>query len=372
MSTWKEGLPYAMRDRGVGSATVRPPALTNVAYDDGGDLLPAISGLLLIGTRPPPIGGVSMHVDRLCRALDGKGVAYTHCDARRIGLRATFAAVSRHRVCHINLSHPLLILLLTACAALLGKSSIVTVHGDLDRYVTWRRFCLRLAVAMATVPIFLNDSSYRGGQRLNRRAIRLSAFIPPCEAETLEEDLVCRIHAKAPQYERVIVTNASHYVIDALGREVYGVFSLIEFLAERNFLLLVSDPSGQYEAAARLRYSDLQLSHVVFLSRPHSFIAALSYADVCVRNTTTDGDSLSVHEALYSRKPVWASAVVSRPSGVYLYRELEDIDWWAPADAGYSAPRVVEELVTLYAELVASASFAGLRWGLRRLFRRAP
>lgn len=39
-----------------------------------------------------------------------------------------------------------------------------------------------------------------------------------------------------------------------------------------------------------------------------------------IRNTPTDGDSLSVKEALYLHKPILATDAVSRPKGVILFK----------------------------------------------------
>ena len=44
----------------------------------------------------------------------------------------------------------------------------------------------------------------------------------------------------------------------------------------------------------------------------------MDYADCFIRYTSTDGDSLSIHEALEQGIPVIATDVVSRPSNVYL------------------------------------------------------
>jgi glycosyltransferase involved in cell wall biosynthesis len=51
-----------------------------------------------------------------------------------------------------------------------------------------------------------------------------------------------------------------------------------------------------------------------------SFVRLVEAADVMIRPTLTDGDALSVREALHMGKPVIASDIVSRPDGVVVYQ----------------------------------------------------
>ena len=52
----------------------------------------------------------------------------------------------------------------------------------------------------------------------------------------------------------------------------------------------------------------------------HPFVEILKVSDCLIRNTTTDGDSLSIKEALYFGKKVLASNCVSRPEEVQLIK----------------------------------------------------
>ena len=59
-------------------------------------------------------------------------------------------------------------------------------------------------------------------------------------------------------------------------------------------------------------------SNIIVLSGSHSFIEVIKKSDCLIRNTSTDGDSLSVKESLYLGKPVIATNAVQRPKGVTL------------------------------------------------------
>ena len=79
-------------------------------------------------------------------------------------------------------------------------------------------------------------------------------------------------------------------------------------------MLLISDPTGQnkekYESMAK---------NVMFISYPHSYYEILKRVDISIRNTSTDGDSLSVKESLYLGCRTICSDVVNRPAGCYLF-----------------------------------------------------
>jgi hypothetical protein len=297
------------------------------------------------------LGGVTIHVSRLDRALEAAGVPHDCIDIRRTGVVRVLFAMARHAVCHLHLSSPLAQLLLVLWGACWRTRTVLTLHGDLGRHRGARRHIVRLAVAICDVPVLLNQGSFEHALRLNRHARQLSAYIPPPAEESLPGRLqaVLQDHLARHRGGRpVVATNAFDLAYDAQGREVYGVFELIDWCAVRSLALVVSDPSGRYETEARRRHGADKFEHVVFLTGPHSFVAVLAQVDVFVRNTVTDGDSLSVHEALAQHKVVWATDVVERPRGTFVYRRLEEVDPHRPARTGWTAPPTIEKLVDIY------------------------
>jgi hypothetical protein len=59
-----------------------------------------------------------------------------------------------------------------------------------------------------------------------------------------------------------------------------------------------------------------------------SFVKLIQMSDLVVRGTNSDGDALTVREALCLKKPVVASDVVKRPEGVILFknRSVDDLE----------------------------------------------
>jgi glycosyltransferase involved in cell wall biosynthesis len=69
-------------------------------------------------------------------------------------------------------------------------------------------------------------------------------------------------------------------------------------------------------------------NNILFLTGNHSFFEVLKMSNCFIRNTSTDGDSLSIKEALYIGLPVIATDCVSRPKGVKLinYNDISSLD----------------------------------------------
>lgn len=69
---------------------------------------------------------------------------------------------------------------------------------------------------------------------------------------------------------------------------------------------------------------DLQ-ENFLLLNENLSFVRLIEQADIVLRPTNTDGDALTVREALYLGKPIIASDIVNRPLGTILFKS-RDID----------------------------------------------
>lgn len=87
--------------------------------------------ILIIGPTPPPIGGVSVHVERLLAML-GDEFAVEHINLRKIAFK-DLKKVFHARLIHINISNVNVIFILTFIFKLLGKKSIITIHGNVGR-----------------------------------------------------------------------------------------------------------------------------------------------------------------------------------------------------------------------------------------------
>lgn len=283
--------------------------------------------LLVIGKKPfgeknrLGMGGVVVHVIRLTDWLDDHGLDYHFYDLSSFRLSSFVKSLKASEVAHLHTSSPYLRLIFSVVCRITKTQSICTYHGDIGRFGMFKNCCDKLSIRLVDYPIVLNERSLSVARRINANALMLSAYIPPIRIDDLTFDLQEKISAFREKYHVLITTNASAMSYDRNGCEIYGIkgmVSIVKTLPEIG--LIVSDPSGDYSRF----YQDQLPENIQLITEPHPFVSVLSYADAFIRNTSTDGDSISIREALGMGVPVIATDVVDRPNGCFLVRRGDD------------------------------------------------
>lgn len=283
--------------------------------------------LLVIGKKPfngknkLGMGGVVVHVVRLTEWLDEQGLDYHFYDLSLFRLFSFVKSLKTSEVAHLHTSSPYLRLLFSAVCKITKTQSICTYHGDIGRFGALKNYCDKLSIKWVDYPIVLNERSLSIAQRLNAKALMLSAYIPPIKTDNLASDLQEKVIEIRGKYRILLATNASAMSYDKNGSEIYGIKELVSIVGTLPEIgLIISDPSGDYSRF----YHDLLPENIHLITEPHPFVGVLSYADAFIRNTSTDGDSISIHEALDMGVPVIATDVVDRPNGCFLIRRGDD------------------------------------------------
>lgn len=272
--------------------------------------------ILIIGPLPPPIGGVSIHVSRKILELSKIGFPYVFLNTKNTKYYILIKELFLRRVIHFHLSNVYFLFLCSFLGFILRKKYIFTIHGDLSRFKYFEQVLIRATFFFSAVPILLNKKSLNIGLKYNKNAVFISSFIPPelCIKESLT-DILSSVSSK---FEIIFCTNAYNLTYDKSGIEIYQILTLFElFLQLPNNLLIISDPSGVYFKKIQDKYIQIP-ENIIIIPFNHNFVEVLNKSDCFIRFTTTDGDSLSVREALYLNKMVIASNVVERPNGVIL------------------------------------------------------
>ncbi|ACV36514.1 hypothetical protein [Accumulibacter sp.] len=309
--------------------------------------------LLIVGKIPPPIGGVTIHVSRLwayfCSRRD---CSFLHLKDLFTG--RGISSVLGHRIIHLHTSNVYLRLVFAVVGHILGKRTIITYHGNLSRYSWLKNEADYLSLRWCSVPIVINRGSHTLARGMNPRAQRVSAFIPPSDVQPLPLatlEVIERIKLR----QRVFCTNAFNVTFDKHGLEIYGITNLLSrFSLRSDYKLIISDPTGSYKAFVRVNAPDLiDVPH--WICFPHDFCEVIKLSEGFIRNTSTDGDSISVREALYLGKPVFATNVVDRPEGVLAYRDLDELfallQSGTTSNVGAVEPNTIEVLIDIYKEL---------------------
>jgi glycosyltransferase involved in cell wall biosynthesis len=289
--------------------------------------------LLIIGKLPPPIGGVTIHVNRLIDKLSEDGFDYGFIKLDKSLLIKIFFLIGQFKVVHLHSSNIYVQLYLSIIFWLFNVKSIVTFHGDLNRFTYYKTILIKTIIKIIDVPIVLNQGSYNIAKKINDKSQLISAFIPPTINEELPPNIISKLSEAKNKYKKLYATNGYSLSYDKEKNEIYGILDLIKFFNNlTNSALFISDPSQEY-----IKYinqnSIFVNSNIYMISELHSFYEVLKYVDASIRNTSTDGDSLSIKESLFLNKITFATNVVSRPEGVIVYPRGEynfDFDTFVP------------------------------------------
>lgn len=313
--------------------------------------------ILIIGALPSScgIGGVTIHIERLCQNLKIQGIPFTLCDYKTHNLPHIIKEIIQHSVIHIHASNPILRIIHISIAKLFTKKVVFTVHGNLGRFLWFKNWLDKLAVKLSDIPILINQNSFEKAILWNKNSKLLSAFIPPLKEDNLPDMVVTTIIKERTKGKTIIASNASIRSFTNTGEETYGIEFLIHFFKNRsNYFFCLSDPSKQYFE----KYKNEKFDNILFITEPHSFYALIKLSDIILRNTATDGDSLSIKEGLYLQKKVIATNRVDRPVGVILFK-YNDV---ASLNSALKAPplqlsihnkdtHTIETLVSIYNQL---------------------
>lgn len=309
--------------------------------------------LLIIGPLPENhgIGGVTIHVQRLLDFLDKSGFAYKFMDYGKTPIKGLLGAIRKVSIVHFHISNPFFLFFLVITARMMGKNVIMTLHGNYGRFSTVKNFIVRVAVKIVTVPIIINQRSYDICKKFNERAVLIPAFIPPQITEELQSEIEAMLNKYRGEGRKIVSTNAYNITYDKKGLEIYGIDFLVRFFSgKKGYVLIVSDPSGNYKK----KYPQ-SIDGVEFVNYPHPYFELLKHVDCFVRNTSTDGDALSVKEALYLKIPTLCTDVVDRPEGVCLFK-YSDEDSFRHCLQNVKAPNYTiengaERVLRLYEEI---------------------
>jgi glycosyltransferase involved in cell wall biosynthesis len=300
------------------------------------------------GTWPPPVGGVSIHIQRLFTQLLKSDLADQVVlknfngqfeDKNRRIYRVTcklweFMKLlwNRKRVIHLhsaNLSGWLMFLLFG------GRHTVIlTLHNQ--KFRTKNNFLVafinKLFLRRADF-IVLNDSSYKifiaNLHQLQIDKIHvISAYIPPQESE--KKGMPRQISQFIKTRSFVISANGS-MVKMINGRDLYGLDILIETIQELKkehpqvgLLYLLpqqGDKSYLDVLIRRIKTNGLSENILIYQHQISNGFEVWQNSNLFIRPTQTDIEGISVKEALSFGIPAIASDVCQRPAPCLTYKE---------------------------------------------------
>jgi len=294
---------------------------------------------LLIGTYPPPLGGVSVFLHRHRRRLLAAGESVDVLDYGKLSRWKRVIALVKLLLDPRGRAFDLNAMNFSVMAVLMlrpfPKNVTYRIHGfgsaaqvrGIRRWV-FREF-LRRADRIVLVNNALRAFYASHGYTLPSATVVEPAFLPP----PLDEESAIR-ETYAPETLRfvesrrpLLVANAFRIVFHE-GVDLYGLdlcLALVDEIRKEHpdvglLLALAEVGDAPYYARLRDEVSRRGLdAHVHFMTGQRQLWPLLKAATVLLRPTTTDGDAISIREALYFGRPVVASDVVARPQGTVLF-----------------------------------------------------
>ena len=284
--------------------------------------------ILIIGKKPETsgIGGVTVHVNRLLMLMDKFSLNYEfhdlyfNKDILKVPLR-----ILNSDVIHLHSSNVFLRLGISLFCWFFKKKLIITIHGNLGRYNFFKNKLDSISVKYSYTPILINKNSYSIAKKINKNAKLMSAYIPPIKTKLISESITNKIKSQENSSKLIVVTNASNIAFDKNKEEIYGISSLLNYFKDKkDCFLVIADPSGNYKEFIIEKFNHLY-SVGYFITEKVDFYELLKLSDIYIRNTTTDGDSLSVREALELNVVCFATDVVDRPDEAIVYDYLDNL-----------------------------------------------
>lgn len=307
----------------------------------------------IIGPTPPPLGGVSVHVSRLHRRLAHEGHR-TVIHSPPSGLpvlrsyRRLFVATRGADVVHLHEGGPVTVTMVGLWSYIAGRLSVLTLHSHafarslLDGRGASRArtvWAIRQFGAIIAVSEALADDVHALGVPRERIFVA-PAFVAPDVSEFRAEAPAPAAAVHFASHHPVLCANAFRNRVIG-GELVYGEDLLVDVVAALReefpnlglILHVATEAEGDAERLLSIRWRAARLGvdrHIAWILGSAPFGPTLVRSAAMLRPTSTDGDAVSVREALHCGVPALASDRAVRPEGTVVL-PYGDVKAWTRA-----------------------------------------
>lgn len=285
------------------------------------------------------IGGVSVHIKRLSELLvehysfsfiDESPLTATNREVynlREINIFEYIRLVNNTQIIHIHSGIWWLRCLHILVGFLFRKKTIVTIHSLSNLRTGFAVIITRFFLLAASKIVVVNKDISR--KLKNKKSSVVHAFIPP-NIEN-EKNLPKEVFDILEQnrHKKIIVNNAFKLVLHN-NEDLYGLDLMINVARavkteKKNYKIIFVVASKEeklnlFEQYTRIIKEEGLNEIISLIPYPLSFVNLMIESDLVIRSTNTDGDALTVREAIYLNRPVIASDVISRPKGTILFQ----------------------------------------------------
>lgn len=297
--------------------------------------------IVLIGPYPPPVGGVSIHIQRLINMLGDDAIIKVIDESkekkswpfnlRSFNLYRYFRIISESDIVHIHSGKLILRFFhVFICRIVLRKYTVVTIHFNLEQGFPMR--LTKYLLSICNHAILVNEEGFAMMKTPSSCKYHLlPAFLPPVISKEpeLPKEVLQWLMKKKSQGDIICVSNAGCLCIYN-NQDLYGLDLCIEALKKLDkkicilFVIADNKPFNSLIEQYKQRIKNYGLNDRFLLwENSLSFVRLIKESHIVIRATNTDGDALTIREALFFNKKVVTSDVVKRPEGVFLFRNRD-------------------------------------------------
>jgi len=312
--------------------------------------------VILIGSYPPPYGGVSVHIQRLKDELERRDlecIVYEVSKGNRendenvVFFKSWFSLfwklllTKKKTIVHLH-GNTSKVQILISLLSLFGKKTILTIHNirfkdTFEKSKKHTKFMLKKSLKIYSNIIVVNPMTkeYLVSMKFDHDFIKvIPAYLPPIIKEDEIREIPREVWEFIDCHNPIVSANASNLNFYN-GQDLYGLDMCIDLTANlKNYypkigLVFALPQFRNREYFEKMKYRIINKgieNNFLFQLKPCQFYPILMKSEVFVRPTNTDGDAISIREALHFSIPTVASDVVSRPPGVIVFnnRSIED------------------------------------------------
>jgi len=220
-------------------------------------------------------------------------------------------------------------------AKLSGKKVLYTFHSYRDRPNTqtmFYRFCLRMVRRFGDGFIAVGENDY---DKLiedgfsTKRVHYIPGFIAPKDESIVFPNYIQQF---LDSHEKIICANAAN-MNRYKNEDLYGIDLCIELTGELVntyhmdigcvfFLSDISDKAYYNKLIQRIESLGIK-EHFLMCHESLDFYHIIKASDIFIRPTNTDGDAISIREALYYGVTAISSDVIKRPEGTVIFKNRD-------------------------------------------------
>lgn len=291
-----------------------------------------------VGSTPPPLGGVTVFNKRKIAYLISQGVTVVHVRPGFKGFfRLFFARFDRSFIVYLSAgsvwgSFLLLVLGMAGNTIFYDHNSSRNFCREKGFFRIVRASFLRKVKEVVLVSEHLREG-YNQFDFFNEINFSVeSAFIPP---DLSDEESIVRGYSDrlrelmSSSARQFVIASAFRPNLDSSGRDIYGLMDVLDAFNKlcdefpgSIFLLAIAEFSRDGFSEQVKSFVERKLlckRNFYLLDGQKELWPLFIKSKLFIRPTITDGDAVSVREALYLGSAVLASNVVPRPAGAHLY-----------------------------------------------------